>query len=99
MPFGSRPADPDRQRRDGTPAADLTADEEVECDVVVVGTGAGGAVVARELAERGHAVVMIEEGEFFQRSDFNGRSVDMQRRLYRDMGATGSIGNVGIPIP
>lgn len=80
-------------------AAELEADEELECDVVVVGTGAGGAVVARELAERGHAVVLVEEGEYFDRRDFTTRAIDMQRKLYRDMGATISFGNVGIPIP
>jgi hypothetical protein len=80
-------------------AADLEADEEIECDVVVVGTGAGGAVVARELAERGHAVVLLEEGEYFTRGDFGGRWVEMQRKLYRDMGATVTVGNTAIPIP
>ena len=73
--------------------------ETLECDVVVIGTGAGGAVVAKELAERGVATVMIEEGEWFTRSDFNGQAVDMQRKMFRDMGATFSVGNVGIPIP
>src|SRR6185437_1065575 len=45
--------------------AELGGDLAVECDVVVIGTGAGGAVVARELAEAGVAVVMIEEGAYF----------------------------------
>jgi choline dehydrogenase-like flavoprotein len=80
-------------------ARELPAGETIECDVVVIGTGAGGAPAARELAERGHAVVMLEEGEYFTRADFTGRAIDMQRRLYRDLGATVSVGNVGIPIP
>jgi choline dehydrogenase-like flavoprotein len=77
----------------------VSAREELECDVVVVGTGAGGAVVARELAERGLAVVMIEEGEFHGREAFTGHAVEMQRKLYRDMGATVAVGNAVIPIP
>ncbi len=72
---------------------------EIECDVVVVGSGAGGAVVAKELAELGHAVVILEEGAYFKRQDFTGRPFDMQRAMYRNGGATFSIGNVGIPIP
>lgn len=72
---------------------------EVECDVVVVGTGAGGAVVAKELAERGHAVVMLEEGAYFKRHDFSGRAFDMQHKMYRGAGLTGSIGNVPVLIP
>ncbi len=80
-------------------ADDVDGHLTIECDVVVVGTGAGGAVVAKELAEQGHAVVMLEEGQFFDRRDFNGRPWEMQRKLYRDGGATISVGNTWIPIP
>ncbi|HUH06099.1 MAG TPA: GMC family oxidoreductase [Kofleriaceae bacterium] len=79
--------------------AKLEEDLELEVDVVVIGTGAGGAVVGRELAERGHAVVMLEEGAYFDRSDFSGRAFEMQRKMYRNAGATFSLGNIGIPIP
>ncbi|MEO6773630.1 MAG: GMC family oxidoreductase N-terminal domain-containing protein [Kofleriaceae bacterium] len=77
----------------------LGGDLAVECDVVVVGTGAGGAVVGRELAEAGLAVVFVEEGRYFDRTQFTGRGFEMQQKLYRRGGATFSIGNVGIPIP
>jgi choline dehydrogenase-like flavoprotein len=77
----------------------LDGDLAVECDVVVVGTGAGGAVVGRELAEAGLAVVFVEQGEYFDRSDFSGRAFEMQQKLYRRGGSTFSIGNVPIPIP
>ncbi|HEU4731372.1 MAG TPA: GMC family oxidoreductase N-terminal domain-containing protein, partial [Kofleriaceae bacterium] len=77
----------------------LDGDLAVECDVVVVGTGAGGAVVGRELAEAGLAVVFVEQGQYFDRSDFSGRAFEMQQKLYRRGGSTFSIGNVGIPIP
>jgi choline dehydrogenase-like flavoprotein len=95
-----------RQKAEAKPAymrdrvhAELGGDLAVECDVVVIGTGAGGAVVARELAEAGVAVVMVEEGAYFDRGDFTGRAFDMQQKLYRRGGATFSIGNLGIPIP
>jgi choline dehydrogenase-like flavoprotein len=77
----------------------LDGDLAVECDVVVVGTGAGGAVVGRELAEAGLAVVFVEQGRYFDRSEFSGRAFEMQQKLYRRGGSTFSIGNVGIPIP
>jgi choline dehydrogenase-like flavoprotein len=68
---------------------------EVECDVVVVGTGAGGAVVGRELAERGLAVVFVEEGDYTHRDAFDGGSVNALRKFHR---ATFSVGNVAMPI-
>jgi hypothetical protein len=78
--------------------ADLDG-ETLECDVVVIGTGAGGGVAAKELAEAGLAVVVLEEGDYHMRDSFTGRPIEMQRKLYRDMGATVALGNVSIPIP
>jgi choline dehydrogenase-like flavoprotein len=68
---------------------------DVECDVVVIGSGAGGAVVGRELAARGHAVVFIEEGEYHARQDFDGSAVRAHQRFYRP---AFSVGNAIIPI-
>jgi choline dehydrogenase-like flavoprotein len=68
---------------------------DVECDVVVVGTGAGGAVVGRELAERGFAVVFVEEGDYKHRDEFDGGSVKALRQFHRP---TFSVGNVAMPI-
>lgn len=82
-----------------TRLAELESDETLECDAVVVGTGAGGAVVAKELAERGHAVILLEDGEYHGRDVMNGHPLEMQRVLYRAMGATVAVGNTTIPIP
>jgi len=81
------------------PAASLNGQRLVDADVVVVGTGAGGAVVAKELAERGLAVVMVEEAEYFTREQFNGKPAEMQRRLYRGLGMTVAAGNTLIYCP
>jgi choline dehydrogenase-like flavoprotein len=70
-------------------------DDDIECDAVVIGTGAGGAVVGRELAERGHAVVFLEEGDYVSREAFDGSVLRAHERFYR--GAF-SIGNVVMPI-
>jgi choline dehydrogenase-like flavoprotein len=80
-------------------AAEVPAGETLECDVVVVGSGAGGAVAARELAERGLAVILLEEGEYLTRADFGDRPTAMHRKLYRDLGATVAVGNTTIPVP
>ncbi len=65
-------------------AAEWEGDDVIECDVVVVGTGAGGAVVGKELAERGHAVVFVEEGEHYTREAFNGSMLRAHGVFYRN---------------
>ena len=40
-------------------------------DVIVVGSGAGGGVVAGELAERGHEVLLLEAGAHLTAADFS----------------------------
>lgn len=79
--------------------ATIREDRRESADVVVVGSGAGGAVVACELAEAGREVVLIEEGREFTRKDFNRRPVDMVPLLYRDAGLTSTIGIPAIPLP
>ncbi|MCC6765544.1 MAG: GMC family oxidoreductase [Deltaproteobacteria bacterium] len=80
-------------------AEQAAGDEEIECDVVVIGTGAGGAAAAYELASHGLAVVMIEEGKYYDRRDFNGKLTEVIPKLYRAFGSTIAIGNTFIAIP
>ena len=79
-------------------AEDLPSESVIYAEVAVVGTGAGGAAVAAELAEQGHAVVMLEEGRYNQRHDFVGKPADRLHKLYRDGGMTMSLGTpISIP--
>jgi choline dehydrogenase-like flavoprotein len=73
--------------------ADIHGDTVLDCDVVVVGSGAGGAPVAAELAEAGFDVVVLEEGAYYQTRDFTADTSAMVRQLYRDGGATMALGN------
>ena len=68
-------------------------------DVVVVGSGAGGAVAAKELAEAGLKVIVLEEGEHFDRRDFTGSPPERLRRFYRGNGLTFTIGVPAISLP
>lgn len=72
---------------------------QIETDVCIIGSGAGGAVTASVLAESGRRVVVIEEGGHYTRKDFNGDVLDMSRLMYRRMGATTTFGNIPIPLP
>jgi choline dehydrogenase-like flavoprotein len=68
-------------------------------DVVIVGSGAGGAVAAKELAEAGLKVILLEEGERFDRHDFTGAPPERLRRFYRGNGLTFTIGVPTISLP
>jgi glycine/D-amino acid oxidase-like deaminating enzyme len=76
------------------PATALPADAEY--DVIVVGSGAGGGVVAAELAEAGLRVAVLEEGEHRRTEDFTTRTMDQLRLLYRDCGASTTLGTAPI---
>lgn len=66
---------------DITDASALSSSIELEADVVIVGTGAGGGTVAETLSEAGLRVVLLEAGPLKTSSQF-----DMQERgAYRDL--------------
>jgi choline dehydrogenase-like flavoprotein len=70
-----------------------------ECDVAIVGSGAGGAVAAAVLAEAGLDVLVLEAGESFNRDSYPAKPLDAIARLYRDGGLTIAEGRPPIPIP
>jgi len=55
-------------------------------DVCVVGSGAGGAVMAWEMAAQGRSVVLLEKGGYHPREDFNQREEEMIPLLYKNAG-------------
>ena len=81
------------------PAA-LEAGEGVErCDVVVVGSGAGGAAAARVLAEAGLKVIVLEQGPYRDARTYSRDPLDAIETLYRDGGLTMCEGRPMIPMP
>ncbi|MFF2132592.1 GMC family oxidoreductase N-terminal domain-containing protein [Streptomyces olivochromogenes] len=69
-------------------------------DVVVVGSGAGGAVAARTFARAGLSVVVLEEGAHHSTASFGRRApLDRFTELYRDGGATVAVGNPPLLLP
>lgn len=59
---------------------------EIEADVCVIGSGAGGAVIAKELAEGGLSVVVLEKGERTTKYDFTQKEAEIFPRFYEDAG-------------
>lgn len=68
----------------------VDGDLNLDCDVAVVGSGAGGGVVAAELAAAGLDVLVLEKGGYYNEANFNQREMEMMRRLYLDGGLTAS---------
>jgi choline dehydrogenase-like flavoprotein len=75
------------------------AGEGEECDVVVVGSGAGGATAAATLAEAGLDVIVLEAGQHFNRDNYPEDHLDAIAGIYRDAGLTIAEGRPPIPVP
>ncbi|MDQ4095437.1 MAG: FAD-binding protein, partial [Actinomycetota bacterium] len=76
-PLGPPPDEPRRLH-----PIEITADQEMNCDVVVVGSGAGGGCVAAGLAAAGFDVIVVEKGGYRSERDFNHLEPDATRDMY-----------------
>jgi choline dehydrogenase-like flavoprotein len=91
LPFSERPrfaeaqktVQPDRPRVVAQTPHDLDADT-INADVVVIGSGAAGAILGYRLAEAGRQVLMLERGQHVDPSSFSEDEVDMFSKLYAD---------------
>ncbi len=81
--------------------ADVVAagEDTIDVDVVIVGSGAGGAPLAKELAERGRTVVVLEAGGYRPGHTFPALAFDALSELYRDAGVTVTVGAPPIIVP
>lgn len=71
----------------------------LDTDVVVVGSGAGGAVVAATLADAGRKVLLLEEGGHVPQEVYGRLSPSQQMRaMWRDAGLTFAIGVGDSPV-
>jgi choline dehydrogenase-like flavoprotein len=65
----------------------FTQNQNFDCDVLVIGTGAGGSSCLATLAEAGLNVIALENGDFLTPKDFNQREDSMFPKLFYDAGA------------
>jgi choline dehydrogenase-like flavoprotein len=71
----------------------MSSDVVLDADVVVVGSGAGGAVVAAHLAEAGHRVVILEEGPWVKPEVYGTmRPSEAIRHLWRESAMSFAVG-------
>lgn len=89
LPVPDRPRyQPDKLKRLGLPQLKLEhpTGAEITCDVCVIGSGAGGAVVAYNAAAAGKDVVLLEEGPYVTGAEVTHDEGAMTARLYKEGG-------------
>ncbi|HLY32699.1 MAG TPA: FAD-dependent oxidoreductase [Ktedonobacterales bacterium] len=74
----------------------VTTHLTLTADAVIVGSGAGGGVMAAELTAAGKDVIILEKGSYYNEADFNGSEALMTPQLYlrRGMLATKDLGMI-----
>src|SRR4051794_32055083 len=71
--------------------ADISGEEaQLSCDVLVVGSGAGGGVIAARAAEAGKNVLVLEMGGYRNESDFKQLELPGMQELYYGGGLASS---------
>ena len=66
---------------------ELVRNDIVEtADVCIIGSGAAGAVLAKELVETGKRVILLERGGYYEGKDMNQRDADMIPLLWKNSG-------------
>ena len=63
-----------------------SSDLQLTADVVVIGSGSGGGVIAGKLAGAGQDVVVLEAGGYYNEADFNQSELWAYQNLYRNGG-------------
>ena len=64
----------------------IKRDIVARADVCIIGSGAAGAILARELVESGKSVVLLEKGGYYEERDMNQRDLDMFPLLWKNAG-------------
>ena len=82
-PGAKVPPDPGPHPLDVRVPADI-GEKELHAEICIVGSGAGGGILAYELAAAGHDVLVIERGNYVEPRHFSDDEVGMIGRLYAD---------------
>ncbi|MEU1984849.1 FAD-dependent oxidoreductase [Nocardia sp. NPDC019395] len=74
----------------------ITGPETLTCDVVIVGSGAGGGTAAGVLAEAGLDVVVLERGGYYDDRDFGAGELAALKSLYSPGPAASAEGQISL---
>src|SRR3954454_7222612 len=79
------------------PIQPLVPSDTIDADVVVVGSGSGGSVIAGTLAGQGQKVIVLEASGYFTEQDFNQLELPAYQEMYWRGGPTPTAdGNVSL---
>jgi choline dehydrogenase-like flavoprotein len=68
-------------------------------DVLIIGAGASGGVVALRLAEAGFTVVCLEQGEWVNRADYPGNKLDWELKARKDWATSPNVRGLASDYP
>ncbi len=68
-------------------------------DVLIIGAGASGAVVALRLAEAGFKVTCLEQGDWLNRADYPGNKLDWELKARKDWATSPNIRGLASDYP
>jgi len=85
------PPSPDEAPKTISVTRPAEADLTLTAEVVVVGSGSGGGVIAGELASAGKDVVVLEAGGYYNEADFNQLELWAYEKLYRAGGVAPTV--------
>jgi choline dehydrogenase-like flavoprotein len=80
------------RRRSAVNQSLLTPADRLVTDVLIIGSGAGGATTAAVLAEAGLDVIVVEEGPWVDQDEVRPFSLEQMDRQYRSGGVTVALG-------
>lgn len=83
--YGQIPT-PDPQAEKPITPLDITSDQVLTTDVVIIGSGAGGGVIAGELTQAGRDVIVIEKGGYYNEADFDGYEQTAMQDMFENAG-------------
>lgn len=84
--YGGPPGPPENAPRSICPLK-IDAPTTLYTEALVIGSGAGGSVVAGELTAAGHDVIVVEKGGYYAEGDFHGKERESTETLFEKYGA------------
>lgn len=78
---------------------EIKAGSQIMTDVLIIGSGAGGGVAAKILAESGRDVTVVEEGQYCTSDGYGDDVQERVRKLWRSGPETIALGSTEIAIP